>query len=259
MDTMILLFGEFKNFIGGWEGAAHGLLFAVALCVCFFLGKRERRLLFWPSVLVLVFFFNPFFYKFVGLRFLSGIYWRLLWMLPVSIVTAYALTRVLYRVPKQAVRLLAALTACGCIYITGVPVFSQTTYRERDNRYELPSAVIGICDYVSARLPEWQGEIIVPNELLCDVRQYSSRVCLLYGRNFGGFITEIDDDERAVYDEMSREQPNVSVITEVARNRNCRYIVFNLSFHEIPEDLTGYGYAKVEVIEDIYAIYERME
>lgn len=257
MGYVQAVWGEFVNFIGGRDGFWHLLLFAAALLCCFLWGRETRRKLFWPSVLVFVFFFNPLFYKYVGTRFLSGIYWRLLWMLPISFVIAYTLTRLLYRIPKKMLRVAAAVAACVCIVCTGQPIFSAQTYTERQNVYELPDAAIEISDYVKAHLQSWKETIIVPNELLCSVRQYSSAVCLLYGRNAGGFISDIGEDEQRVYEQMSKEDPDLALVTEIARNKNCRYIVFNTSFHQIPEDLSEYGYEKVTVIEDVYAVYCR--
>ena len=72
MGYVLALWGEFVKFTGGRAGLVHLLLFAAALVCCFFLGKEERHRLFWPSVLVGIFFFNPVFYKYVGTRFLSG-------------------------------------------------------------------------------------------------------------------------------------------------------------------------------------------
>ena len=72
------------------------------------------------------------------------------------------------------------------------------------------------------------------------------------------FISDIAPDEQMVYEEMSREEPDLSLVTEVARARECRYIVFNTSFHRIPEDLTGYGYEKIAVVQEDYAVYRRM-
>ena len=115
-----------------------------------------------------------------------------------------------------------------------------------------------ISDIVAQNLLSWKENIIVPNELLCDVRQYSSAVGLLYGRNAGGFISDIAPDEQMVYEQMSREEPDLSLVTEVAQARECRYIVFNTSFHRIPEDLTGYGYEKIAVVQEDYAVYRRM-
>ena len=97
MGYVLALWGEFVKFTGGRAGLVHLLLFAAALVCCFFLGKEERHRLFWPSVLVGIFFFNPVFYKYVGTRFLSGVYWRLLWMLPWTFVIAYAVVRMAYR------------------------------------------------------------------------------------------------------------------------------------------------------------------
>jgi hypothetical protein len=88
---------NFKNFIGGRAGLLHWVLFCFALGSCLFLGKKERKLFFWPAVLVLFFFFNPLFYRYIGTKFLSGVYWRLLWMLPVAIVVCYVLVQLFCR------------------------------------------------------------------------------------------------------------------------------------------------------------------
>lgn len=246
---------EFVNFIGGRSGLAHWLIFGMAIFCCVLLGKEDRKRFLWPSVLVLLFFFNPIFYKYIGTKFLSGIYWRLLWMLPISFVIAYALTQTAYKVRKDAVRILILVAGCMCIILTGEREFSGTTYKEKENDYEISQAAIEISDVVMGNLSEWKENIIVPNELLCDVRQYSCAVGLLYGRNAGGFITDIEPDEKAVYDEMCKEEPDLSIVTGIAKLRGCRFIVFNTSFHRIPEDLSGYGYEKIAVVQNNYAVY----
>ena len=71
--------------------------------------------------------------------------------------------------------------------------------------YELPQAAVEIADLVQSRLVDWQETLIVPNELLCSVRQYSASACLLYGRNAEGFISGIGEEEQQVYEEMSSE------------------------------------------------------
>ena len=71
-------------------------------------------------------------------------------------------------------------------------------------------------------------------------------------------LSPIGEEEQQVYEEMSSEHPDVARVTEIAKNKNCRYIVFNTSFHQIPEDLTEYGYEKIAVIEDVYAVYSRI-
>lgn len=253
------VWNEFVNFIGGRAGLAHWVLYLLALLCCIFQGKELRKKLFFPSALVLLFFFNPLFYAAVGTRFLSGIYWRLLWMLPISFIIAYCLTRMTFKIKKKVLRAVAVVLACACIVVTGERIFTTGTYSEKENEYELPQAAIEICDYVKENLLDWKETIVVPNELLCDIRQYSSAVSLFYGRNAGGFISNIEEDETAVYAEMCKEEPDLEVITEIGKRRNCRYLVFNTSFHQVPEDMTAYGYEKVYVVEDIYAIYRKTE
>lgn len=254
-DYVVAVWNEFLNFIGGRAGFLHWVLFLLALLACMRIGRGMRRRLFWPSVLVLVFFFNPLFFWIVGTRFLSGVYWRLLWMLPVSFVIAYALTQVSFCVKKRFLRVAGLVLFCVGIAVTGRPVFSRETYWEKENAYELPQAAIEISDFVMARLLDWKETIIVPHELICDIRQYSCAIGLLYGRNVGGFISDIEEDEIRVYEEMGKEEPDVKLITDIAAERNCRYIVFNLSFHRIPEDLTEYGYEWAAEIGGEYVIY----
>lgn len=249
---------EFTKFIGGRAGLAHWILFGAAILCCVFFGQEERKKIFWPSALVLLFFFNPVFYALIGTRFLSGVYWRLLWMLPISFVIAYAVTQLAYKLKKDCLRVIVFAAACVCIIVTGEREFSSATYTEKENEYEISQAAIEVCEVVMQGLQGWKENIIVPNELLCDIRQYSCSVGLLYGRNFGGFISDIEQDELAVYEEMCKEEPDVEVITDIAKNRNCRYIVFNTSTHQIPEDLSNYGYEKLEVVQEDYAIYRRI-
>lgn len=251
------VWAEFVKFIGGQSGLLHWILYVLALICCAILGKEERKKLFWPSVLVLIFFFNPIFYALIGARFLSGVYWRLLWMLPVSFVIAYTVVQLAYRFQKMAVRIGAVILACISIMITGDRIFSAQTYTKKENDYEISQAAIAVSDVVMSRLVDWKEIIIVPNELLCHVRQYSCSVGLLYGRNFGGFITDIGEEEYQVYLEMCKEEPDVELITRIARDKNCRYIVFNMAFHKVPSDLTAYGYEKVTELEEGYVIYCR--
>lgn len=249
---------EFINFIGGKPGLLHWVLFIAALACCLFMGKGTRKKLFWPSVFVMLFFFNPIFYAYVGTRFLSGIYWRLLWMLPISFVIAYVFTQMSYKIKKEFVRIGAVILSCVCIIVTGERIFTGETYNEKENDYELPQSAIDISDVMMAHLQSWKETAIVPNEFLCYIRQYTCSIGLLYGRNFGGFITEIGEAELQVYQEMSKEEPDVEFITDIAKEKNCRYIVFNESFHQFPEDLTEYGYERFEVVDEIYAIYRRL-
>ena len=116
---------NFKNFIGGRTGLLHWVLFCAAVVAIFFLGKKYKeekqavRFLVWPSVLVLLFIFNPLFYRYVGSRFFAGVYWRLFWMLPISFSVAYVIVWLICRWKKQAVRVAVSVAALVTIIVSG--------------------------------------------------------------------------------------------------------------------------------------------
>lgn len=250
---------EFKNFIDGRNGFAHWMIFGLAILCCIFMGKNIRKKMFWPSLFVLLFFFNPLFYGFVGTRFLSGVYWRLLWMLPISFVIAYVFTQLACKIRKDIVRAAAIVAAAACIIVTGEGMFTEATYAEKENDYELPQAAIDITDAMVGNLEDWKEIAIVPNELLCYIRQYTCAIGLLYGRNAEGFISSIGEQEALVFEEMGKENPDVELITDIGKEKNCKYIVFNTSFHQIPDDLTEYGYELFREMKEDYVIYRRIK
>ena len=47
--------------------------------------------------------------------------------------------------------------------------------------------------------------------------QYRCDIGLFYGRNVGGFISGIGDDEVAMYQQMCQEKPDMTVVTDIAK------------------------------------------
>ena len=127
---------NFKNFIGGRTGLFHWCLFCLAVVMLFFLGRKYQeekqtvRFLVWPTILVLLFLFNPLFYRYVGSRFFAGVYWRLFWMLPVSFTAAYVVVWLVCRWKKQAVRIVVLVAALGTIALSGQKIYSKATFTE---------------------------------------------------------------------------------------------------------------------------------
>lgn len=245
---------NFTNFIGGRNGILHWGIFCVALLGCAFFGKRERKLLFWPALLTLIFFFNPLFYRYIGNRFLSGVYWRLLWMVPVIFVTAYFFVEMIYKLRKNGIRIVAAVAVLFCLIVTGERIYTTVTFQRAENEYKLPQAAIEVADTMAAVGIDWKVKAVVPNELLCYIRQYRCDVGLLYGRNAGGFISDIGEDEQRVYEQMSQETPDISVITELGKKNGVSFLCFNRSTQNVPEDISEYGYSLYRTVGD-YNIY----
>lgn len=251
-ESFSYVISNFKSFIGsGWLmwGA-----FCAALLCCFFLGKDKRKKLFTVSVLLCVIIINPVVYRLIGDRFMSGVYWRLFWTLPIVVTVATVLTELTGRIRKEWIRVMAVGVLCLTIAFTGKSVINRGTYTEAENDYQLPQAAIDVSDII---LDASEGNVtmaIVPDNLVCYIRQYTGSINLAYGRNIWGFINNPVDWQYELYDLMNAEPMDYAKLRDAAYEHNCRYIVFDKDQRELPENMDNYGYTLVGFA-DQYMVY----
>lgn len=115
-------------------------------------------------------------------------------------------------------------------------------------------AALDVADILARRGVSWKVRSVVPNELLCYIRQYRCDIGLFYGRNVGGFISGIGDDEVAMYQQMCQEKPDMTVVTDIAKRNQVVFLCFNRTEQEIPDDMKPYGYHYYRETGD-YVIY----
>ena len=117
-------------------------------------------------------------------------YYRVLWLLPVSITLAYTGCFVIYRLGKRFekdarwISYAGALVGVAVIMLAGEYVYNSPHISKAENAYHLPQEVIDICDMIEAR----EGEIpynyaTFPGDLVYYVRQYRTDIGLAYGRD----------------------------------------------------------------------------
>ena len=117
-------------------------------------------------------------------------YYRVLWLLPVSITLAYTGCFVIYRLGKRFERnarwisYAGALVGVAVIMLAGEYVYNSPHISKAENAYHLPQEVIDICDTIEAN----EGEIsynyaTFPGDLVYYVRQYRTDIGLAYGRD----------------------------------------------------------------------------
>ena len=163
-------------------------------------------------------------------------------MLPISFTVAYAVVRLVFRWKKQFVRIVVLVAAIAVVAVSGQRIYSGTNFTQAENEYKLPQAALDVADILAGAGVNWKVKSVVPNELFCYIRQYRCDIGLFYGRNVGGFISGIGDDEAAMYQQMCQEKPDMSVVTDIAKRNEIVFLCFNRATQEIPEDLKPYGY-----------------
>lgn len=204
-----------------------GLVGIWFLCCLVWVFLREERkqiriLFFYVPVIFLLLFFNPLFAMLVGRYLGDEIYYRILWLLPVTVVIAYTCVSVYGRLSKGKKKWFAAVVLCFSV-ASGSCIYHNSFFTRAENVYHVPDSVVRICDAIE--IPGREVMAVFPLELVQYVRQYSPVVCMPYGRE----ILVENWNEWAIQDELCDEMESEDAAAErlgaLARERACVYIV----------------------------------
>lgn len=237
------LFGEFwqaaSMYWGNWRIF---LLFAAALLLLLGwkkLGEYRKGLLVLLAAL-LIMAFNPF-AKYFWSKVMQGhLYWRMFWILPVVPVMAFVMTGLLQRKAAWK-KLLLGILVVAAIAACGENVYTNGNFTKAENRFKLPQEAVMAADYMLTE--DGETKAIVPEALFCYIRQYSSKISLLYGRDILGFTSPVKNKQyHKVYEEMESDAPNVRTVMRAAKKYGCQYVVFDSS-KILRGDPENYGYS----------------
>ena len=240
----------FKNYMGFHQYKFLAGLYLLALLYLWFAEKdRHRRaILVYAPTLLLAAFFCPLFRKvFVRVLEDSETYYRLLWLLQMSLVTAYGFIKLMGRHRKIGLLIMCAAIAAGGDY-----VYDSINISKAQNAYHLPQEVIDIVDMIEPE--EGRIKVLMPGELLQYVRQYSTDIELPYGREM---MIERWDYYDAMYKAMEKtEVIDTPYFVELARGYPCAYVILR-NDRQVKESLTDYGFEVYGQV-GIYVIYKDM-
>lgn len=203
------------------------VLFAIVLLLLLCwkkLGNFRKGLLVLLAVL-LVLVYNPF-AKYFWSKVMQGhLYWRMFWILPVIPIMAFVMTGLLQK--KAAWKnLLTGVLVVAAIAACGRNIYTNGNFTKAENRFKLPQEAVMVADYMLTE--DGETRAIVPKDIFCHIRQYSSKISLLYGRDIEGFTSPVRNKRYLkVYEEMESDAPNVRTIMRAARKYECQYVVFD--------------------------------
>lgn len=204
--------------------------FLISLVYLFLREKRKQfRILFvYVPMILLLLFFNPLFAKIIYLFVDDEIYYRILWLLPITMVTAFAAADI-YGHLKGRTRFVYAAAAACLIMVSGSYIYSNPFFQKAENRYHIPQTVVDICDAIQVEGREVMA--VFPAEMLQYVRQYTETVRMPYGREQTvDRWNQLDE----LYLLMEADEIDVDRLVPLARERWCAYII-------LPEDKKAAG------------------
>lgn len=195
--------------------------FLISLLYLWLTEKRKHirvMFLYVPLVLLLV-FFNPLVAKVVSGLADGEIYYRILWLLPVTPVIAFAAADFCGKLTGY--RKYVGITAALILFmVSGSLIYRNPYFQKAENAYHVPQSVVDICDAIE--VPGREVMAVFPGELLQYVRQYSNVVCMPYGRNI---VVSKWTVQNELYDVMEQETIDAAELADLAREEQCAYII----------------------------------
>lgn len=213
----------FQNYCGsGW----YPVLFLAALLYLLVTEKKKqiRVVLVESSLVITVLFFLPFTKTVMNLLGEGETYYRILWLLPMAVVIAYAGIRLFGKHYRIGFVLLALV-----LVLTGKSVYDSPYLSKAQNRYHIPNSVIAICNEILPAEEEERVWAVFPQELIYYVRQYTSEVQMPYGREMLEVSWEWNWDTHPIYKIMREDTIDLDALSPLLTEYNCQYLILNKS------------------------------
>lgn len=197
------------------------VLFIICLLYLWFVeeDKRIKALLVYTPALIQVLFFIPYFYM-VYNRLDEGTYYRILWLLPMTVVIAYAGCKLIGVHTKIGLALLSVILIMGGTYVYSSQYMSKAT-----NPYHLPQEVVDVCDMIKPAEGKERVWAAVPTDMAHFVRQYTTTIQLGYGRD--SMVTSWKRNENALYDIYMQPIIDLEELSVVSTEYYCNYVILD--------------------------------
>ncbi|MBR5597703.1 MAG: hypothetical protein IKW30_09895 [Lachnospiraceae bacterium] len=180
-------------------------------------NKTPRAIFVYGASVIQILFFIPLFYY--GYQLLDeGTYYRILWVLPMTVTIAYTAVKILGRYPMGSI-----VIGLGVIMICGKYVYSNTYISKAENAYHIPQEVIEVCDFMMPEEGEERVKGVFPDELIHFVRQYSSDILMPYGRDY--LAPDWIYGDHPLREVMNQEKIRISELVSLATEMECQYII----------------------------------
>ena len=195
------------------------ILFIIALIYLWFTeeDKRIRALLIYTPTVIQILFFIPIFYVIYN-RLDDGTYYRILWLLPMTVVIAYAGCKVIGIHTRVGLALLSAI-----LVMSGTYVYKSVYMTRAENEYHIPQEDVEVCEIIKPEEGKERVWAVVPLDLIHYVRQYTTRIQLAYGRDSIVQICVKADNE--LYDLYAEPVMDLDRLSEVATEYYCNYVI----------------------------------
>ena len=256
-EILNVVMSMYKDYNG--TGMQMALFFACLVYLLVQKKDKEKRYVFLGyTLLFFVVCFCPVTAKVIMICIEESVYWRIFWLLPTVIVTAYTAVLVIMQAEEKKKRYLLLGVMLLVAGMTGSTVYNSTIFTRKQNNYKLPQDVVDICDMIeedAAANGLTHRKLITGNELVPFIRQYDAQILMPYGREtVRGGKTENENDAQ-IFRIMSSDVKDWEVLAWYAAMEDCNYLAYPLE-GGTADELLSYGYS---IVGDngAYRVYRR--
>ena len=213
-----------------WANGWHALLVVLALVYILICVKDKsvKKTFLWYSGLFVAIFFCPLTMKIITKFIGELVYWRMFWLLPTSVIMAFAFTHWYEKVSAKWLKAVVAIVISLVVALSGAWVYTNAKFVPAPNWHKVVSAVPGVCETIQNDAAEQGFEkrprAVVVNSLVAYIRQYDAGIRMPYGRN--AHLIRAKKRRGRLYAQMQQEIPDYKKLKKLLKQLKCNYVVW---------------------------------
>lgn len=245
----------YKNY----GGSSMMMMLVIGAVVYLWITEEKKEIsqlfVYLTAGLAALFFFPPFSYAAMHFFLDSGVYYRLLWLIPMGMIVSYAAAKAIGQIEIRRKRIVTGILFALLLMQGGSLIYTNPMVTKAENPYHLPRSVISVADaiHVDGR----DVKAAVPAEMLQFIRQYDASIHLAYGRDA---LVE-GWSSNPLYEAMEANPVRSYAITDYGKQQGVEYIVLRTGTPIVgTKPINQYEFSYLTTVEnyDIY-IFDRAE
>lgn len=181
----------------------------------------------------------------------TEVYWRMFWLLPVTIFIAYVFTRLFDHANGLIKKILLFVTIVVLVIDCGSRIYNATYFQPATNPYKLNQAVVDAADLIRAHADEHNVEdvgVLPADPFALELREYDAGMRMPYGRDM---LRGHNKNKRAleIYFYMNTSEADAEMLKKYAKKGDYQYLIYSAVvdqsvFEDVGYTLIGdaYGY-----------------
>ncbi len=239
---------EIVEIFKAYNGTGYYCLLFIAALIYLWFAEEDRNLrlliVIVPTVIQILFFI-PYFYMAYNVLD-EGTYYRILWLLPMTLVIAYSACLAIGTHTRVGVAAMAVILA-----LSGTFTYIGDTFTVAENPYHLPDELIDLCEMVEPDEGEERIWAAFPPSLVHYVRQYTTEIMLPFGRE--SMVDSWKKLDNPLYNEYMRPVMRSDELAKQAKEYNCHYCILDAE-KQVEGDMRSNGFELIGRT-DHYLVY----